>query len=153
MGEQTLTPLEDLVAANLRRLRGGRTQEWVAERARRLGLRWQQATVAALEAKRRKLSLGEALLAQAIYARPLAEMLATNPGDVVSVEGVEIGGGTLGRLAAGDWEPLGERLSGPSLFEEFVQWATNQGMDPAEAIERLGSDFGPVVKRVKEDER
>jgi hypothetical protein len=142
-------PLEGILAANLRHLRGNRTQDEIAARARRLGLQWTRATIAALETKRRKLSLGEALLAQAVYCRPLADLLGCRETEVVDVDGVEIGGGTLRALASGEWETVGERLQEQTLADGFMAWAAEQGRDPAEVLKDLGDLIGVRVATKK----
>jgi transcriptional regulator with XRE-family HTH domain len=64
-------PLSAVIGAELRTLReaGGRRQEQLAAEARRLGLRWTRATVAAIELGRRQLSIEELLLLPELLGR------------------------------------------------------------------------------------
>jgi hypothetical protein len=68
--------LQRVIGENFKRLRGNRNQEEVADLARRLGLKWTQSTVAAIEAGKRVLSIEEHLLldfefpARELWTRP-----------------------------------------------------------------------------------
>jgi transcriptional regulator with XRE-family HTH domain len=69
------TTLEQAIGAELRRLReaDGTRQDQLAAAARRYGLRWNQATIAAVELGRRKLSLGEVALLPLVLAEGLGD--------------------------------------------------------------------------------
>lgn len=96
----------DLIAENLRHLRQERDlrQDALAATARAHGLAWTQQTVAAIEAGRRAVSLGELLLLQSLLELPLGELLPellmTDEAEV-EVEGVVLSANELGALAAG----------------------------------------------------
>jgi transcriptional regulator with XRE-family HTH domain len=64
-------PLEEAIGKRLQALRteSGVPQEAIAAEARRLGLRWDRATVAAIELGRRHLPVGELLLLPTILSR------------------------------------------------------------------------------------
>jgi transcriptional regulator with XRE-family HTH domain len=68
-----MTTVEQAIGAEVRRLReaDGARQEQLAAAARRFGLRWSQATIAAVELGRRKLSLGEVALLPLVLAEAL----------------------------------------------------------------------------------
>lgn len=101
---------QDVLAENLRGLREeqGLSQPALARRMRGAG--WTQATVAAIETRRRAVSLGEALLLQAAFRVPLARLLRADQAEAIDVEGYGVSGQSLRRLAAGD-PPAGTLLT------------------------------------------
>jgi transcriptional regulator with XRE-family HTH domain len=70
-----MTTLERAIGTELRRLReaDGTRQDQLAAAARRYGLRWNQATIAAVELGRRKLSLGEVALLPLVLSEALGD--------------------------------------------------------------------------------
>ena len=93
-------PLAEVIGANAaaRRRQLGLTQEGVAERMRRMGLRWSRPAVATLEAGKRALGVGEFyLLAEALDIWPDG-LLEAEDNDEIKIDGCVMPGELLGRL-------------------------------------------------------
>lgn len=82
---------QDVFRENLRHLRAERgwRQDDLALASRAIGLRWTQATVAAIETNRRQVSLGEMWHMQTILNVPFSRLFETDS-SFVNVEGVSV---------------------------------------------------------------
>jgi transcriptional regulator with XRE-family HTH domain len=91
-----MTTLEQAIGAEVKRLRkaDGARQEQLAAAARKYGLKWSQATIAAVELGRRKLSLGEFALLPLVlteaFGDPDAGGLLLSHADLVPDEGQDV---------------------------------------------------------------
>lgn len=140
-------PYTDLLAWRLKRIRLDREwlQEDVAQRARTIGLRWSQATVAAIEGRRRNVSLGEVLLLPLIYDLLLEDVLTApdDPEAVVDVEGVLVKGPELRALIRGTDVQKKSPLALPVPFslreqlEGFKKIAQRYGVKAPPIVYRL----------------
>lgn len=107
--------LQDVIAANLRRIRRerGLLQEDIATAARWVGVMWSSVTVTQIESQSRLLSLDEFLLLPLILKCKLKDLLATDDQDQL----IKLGFGTVL-----DAETVGELVSakGPKLRDDQV---------------------------------
>ncbi len=77
----------DVVARNVRRLRGGRSQDEVARFVRVYGLPWSRSVIASIEAGTRSLDLAEAVLLAAALGVGVGGLLAGDVEEVVRLTG------------------------------------------------------------------
>lgn len=121
MARQT-AKYQRVFGVNLRRIRTGLglRQDDLAGRMRTLGASWSQASVASVEADRRQVSLGEAVLLQQALGVPLRELLAPlDNTTVIEVEGARLPASVWSQLAGGQPSPALEALD-PRALQQFL---------------------------------
>jgi transcriptional regulator with XRE-family HTH domain len=144
-------PYQAVIRVNLRRIRAekGWRQEDVAVHARQLGLRWDAATVTAIELGRRQLSAGELLLLPSLLDAPLTELLLS--GDGADFDGVAVPEAGLKWIARG--RPLDLPAKMLVLFAKVEAGATDAERKAARQLGLQVLDLIATTQRLWEGRR
>ena len=125
--------LSEILAQNVRRLRGDETMASVADRARALGATWSSGTIGGIEAGRAKVTV-ETLVTLAVALDTTVDELLATEEDVAITDELVLRPGSLPRVLAGDpVEPtqalnVPAPVAQPNSTEKRV--AASLGIDP-----------------------
>lgn len=136
--------LQDVIRKNIRRLRLKRQlrQEEVAAMARRFGVPWSQATIAAIERGTRKVALEEGYILMTVLDVPMAELLAAGADESIDVAGMEVEGADLVDWAKG--EPVVILTSGS--VEPSLSAARQRRLSPLAGRYGLDADHDTLAR-------
>jgi hypothetical protein len=144
MAPATPVNLRTIIGANLRELRGDKTQEQLAQSVSFFGLRWTRATIAALETGRRDLSKIEELVLATVLGRPLTELYDSHGKDVQ----LQLTTRFAWAMPADSWSKLirGEPVAGANAQRTFTEAeqkaAAKLGIKPASVSLLAGELWG-----------